>query len=401
MEETASTVPLSYSHSDATSPTIPLTLDEDGLENASVLDLQETPGRQRLDTDMEDNTGAEDVWPKLFSSPPSQSANANRHDLHFDVDRESLGNGVVSVGLDHHEDQSWSADDYAIDPGPQGNNDDDLDDEDPTTRYDSLADLDLAASLRSPEHGKATPLSLPIPSQASSHLELDLQEHPLVQSRSTLEPPGSSPIVSDGPARSPSPRAPEPACELSPPAAIDPELNKFRSARTFRTRTMLQLQPYTKERQAYEAALRKGGLKKGKRAVAAARDISEDEEDQEEEGQQSSSSEEDDPERIVIGETESSPRQNRKRKPVEILDIDRDEFYLQYGTQAIDDVFEDEAKLQSLARARRKAEKIERRKAREAAKARAEFEQMLHGDDENPGRDNELVRLHGYDSDCC
>lgn len=184
------------------------------------------------------------------------------------------------------------------------------------------------------------------------------------------------------------PRA-TPASYLAPPSPLpspasipaDPALEQFRTARTFRTRTKLQLQPYTKERQIYEAALRRGGLKKGKHAIASAREITPGEEDNgAEEGQMEPSSDafdEGDPERIVIGGTPPLSQERQPRPQKELIDTDFDEYFLQFGTpaNASDDLAA--TRLQKIARQRIKDQKAERRKKREEERQKKEFEALI------------------------
>ena len=192
-------------------------------------------------------------------------------------------------------------------------------------------------------------------------------------------PPSSSPVA----------LAADPALLHAPPALaipVDPALEQFRTVRTFRTRTTLQLQPYTRERQMYEAVLRRGGLKKGRNAIAPSKEISKSSEDEDEEAQQSSSSSASElaqraesAERIVIGNT-PPPKQKRRREPVPLTDADYDEYFLEHGSVADEDDPTAVKKLQKIARARLKAEKEERKKQRQAEKARREFERLIRSD---------------------
>lgn len=165
-----------------------------------------------------------------------------------------------------------------------------------------------------------------------------------------------------------------------PPARppVDPALARFQTARTFRTRTTLQLQPYTKERQIYEAALKRSGLKNGTRAVARAREISPSDEDREPEGPPSSSSAapQEDSERIIIGNT---PPQVVKpaRAPKELVDADFDEYFLEFGTPADEDDPSAASRLQRIARARLRLVKEENKRHREEAKKRRQFEKLM------------------------
>ena len=194
-----------------------------------------------------------------------------------------------------------------------------------------------------------------------------------------------------------------PSPKLPTPAPADPALEKFRTSRTFRTRTTLQLQPYTKERQIYEAALRRGGLKKGKRAIARERDISPSEEDDEPEGVDDTPSEADiDPERIVIGNT---PPERPRREPKKLVDADYDEYFMQFGESPQEDDPVAEQKLQKIARTRLRAQREEKRRRKEDEKMKREFERVLrdgqHGGDvaSNDGVRFSMNRTHQDSAD--
>ena len=198
-------------------------------------------------------------------------------------------------------------------------------------------------------------------------------------------PQSSSPVaLAADPALLHAPPALEPPRPLAIP--VDPALEQFRTVRTFRTRTTLQLQPYTRERQMYEAVLRRGGLKNCRNAIAPSKEISKSSEDEDEEVQQSSSSSASEvarhaesAERIVIGNT-PPPKQKRRREPVPLTDADYDEYFLEHGSVADEDDPTAVKKLQKIARARLKAEKEERKKQRQAEKARREFERLIRSD---------------------
>lgn len=196
--------------------------------------------------------------------------------------------------------------------------------------------------------------------------------------------PTSSPDALDLLTRPPAPRPPPPTPPEPEPVPaqqpdVDPALQQFRSARTFRTRTTLQLQPYTRERQLYEAVLRQGGLKKGKKAIAPVREISPSEEDNEDEAahQGSSGDMEVDPEQIVIGDTQTIPPRRRERSPVPLIEADYDEYYLRSGFAPEQEDENATQELQKIARLRLRTEKEEKRRAREAQKAKRDFERLI------------------------
>ncbi|WRT67980.1 uncharacterized protein IL334_004955 [Kwoniella shivajii] len=161
------------------------------------------------------------------------------------------------------------------------------------------------------------------------------------------------------------------------PLPADQALEQFRGVRTFRTRTVLQLQPYTKERQIYEAALKKGGLKKGKKAVAPSKEITQ-EEDEEDEARISDSSEasaaEEPPERIVIGNT---PPPKKHREPKKLIDADFDEYFFEHGSPADEHDPDHMRDLQKIARRRIRMQKEERLRSRQAEKENKEFERLM------------------------
>ncbi|WWD18663.1 hypothetical protein CI109_103116 [Kwoniella shandongensis] len=244
---------------------------------------------------------------------------------------------------------------------------------------------------QSPSSSPSRPPSQPL-------FDKDLPRHP--SKSPTPDPPrGSSPgaDLSDVfAAVAESTHAPPPPAPVSLPPA-DPALEQFRTARTFRTRTVLQLQPYTKERQIYEAALRKGGLKKGKKAIADAREITPNEEDKDEEGQVDESSEAsveavEASERIVIGNT---PPSKKARTPRALTDADYDEYFLEHGTAADETDPEVFQELQQIAKRRLRAAKEDRRRLKDAEREKKQFDRLMremHGEktgSEDSGREQE------------
>jgi len=186
-------------------------------------------------------------------------------------------------------------------------------------------------------------------------------------------PPASSPDAIDLLARrSPSltPLPDTPLVQSIP--AVDPALERFRGARSFRTRTTLQLQPYTRERLLYEAALRKGGLKTGKRAIGAPREISQpDNGDEQGSRAEPPSTDHTDPEAIVI---EPSPPPS---PPPTILEVDHDEYLFLHDKRISSEITEEENKeLVRIAKARLAAEKAERRRDRETKKMQKQLERF-------------------------
>jgi hypothetical protein len=187
---------------------------------------------------------------------------------------------------------------------------------------------------------------------------------------------------------------PETADRTTVPPA-DPALEQFRSARTFRTRTVLQLQPYTRERQIYEAALRRGGLKKGKHVIAPVKEIRADEEGDEEEAQSDPSleAETEAPDAIVIGGLlpRAAVQKTALREP--LVDADYDEFFLQFGKAADKEDEMDIRRLQKIARCRLRTAKKERRRRKEAERAKRAFERLMR-DRERAERESEEGREH-------
>ncbi|KIR32249.1 hypothetical protein I352_05483 [Cryptococcus deuterogattii MMRL2647] len=188
-------------------------------------------------------------------------------------------------------------------------------------------------------------------------------------------------IEAPAPPREPTPPPP------APPA--DPALEHFRTTRTFRTRTVVQLQPYTKERQIYEAQLRKGRIQaNNKRSAHRAKEVSQEDEDaaivsQSSEASVSESSEaeggsaNDEGERIVIGG--SADRPPKTRTPLPLVDADFDEYILAHGIAPdLDDMDEKTRKqLQKIARMRVRKEKGEERRASREERERKRFERVV------------------------
>lgn len=183
--------------------------------------------------------------------------------------------------------------------------------------------------------------------------------------------------------------APPPPREPTPPPPADPALEHFRTTRTFRTRTVVQLQPYTKERQIYEAQLRKGRIQaNNKRPAHRAKEVSQNDEDaaivsQSSEASVSESSEaeggsaNDEGERIVIGG--SADRPSKTRTPLPLVDADFDEYILAHGVAPdVDDMDEKTRKqLQKIARMRVRKEKEEERRVRREERERKRFERVV------------------------
>ncbi|WVQ85011.1 hypothetical protein IAT38_007175 [Cryptococcus sp. DSM 104549] len=237
----------------------------------------------------------------------------------------------------------------------------------------------------------------PSPSRFSTH-----NPSPLRTTHKPSNPAlvNSSPAVNLSPAfaaiaRS-SPAAPGPATSPFPDIPPDPELERFRTARTFRTRTVVQLQPYTKERQIYEAQLRKGGLKKARRPIpmGSGSHGAEDEDDPVAQARVSESSEatvsdsssaEEGPsaggtasgERIVIGNTPPPRVPRPARALIPLVDADFDEYHFAHGAAADETDDKCVRELQKIARKRVKAEKAERKREREAERERRRFERLV------------------------
>jgi hypothetical protein len=236
---------------------------------------------------------------------------------------------------------------------------------------------------------------------AVSQRSLDLQPRPSGQEDRV--PQTSSPDAIDllgmrSPSLTPLPDSPEPvrpAQPIPPPVesipAVDPALERFRGARSFRTRTTLQLQPYTRERLLYEAALRKGGLTKGKRAIGAPRDISQpDDGDDAARTDPPSTANQTDPEAIVI---QPSPPPRPAPKPVEILEVDYYEYYILHDKRidGRDADLEERKELERIAKSRLDSEKAERRRDRETRKMQKQLERFRR-EQERGDPDDETYR---------
>ncbi|KAL1413138.1 hypothetical protein Q8F55_000887 [Vanrija albida] len=169
---------------------------------------------------------------------------------------------------------------------------------------------------------------------------------------------------------------------VAPEPPLDPALLKFRSTRTFRTRTALQLQPYTRERAMYESVIRRGGTVRTKQRVghtdlAAIAVPREEEEDDSSSG--SEAEEETPPDAIVIGNTQNSPRARPIRKPKELVDADFDEYFLRFGHVADEEDEQAARRLQTIARERLRVERRAKKLERDAERARRQFEAHIAG----------------------
>lgn len=234
----------------------------------------------------------------------------------------------------------------------------------PSAPGDSSPALPSQASLLGlPSHGPPSlQLSVPVPSSSPDALDL------LAASNNVYNQPAVEPV----------PNASQPSIYSNAQDLVvdDPALLRFRSARTFRTRTALQLQPYTKEKQLYESVLRRGGLSKGRRGVAPASQVraaSDDENVDDSASLGAESSSDDDhvpPEAIVIGDT---PPTRPPRQPKQLIDDDFDEFYDKFGKTAIEEDELDQKRLQAIARIRLRAEREEKKQERAAERNRRAF----------------------------
>jgi len=204
---------------------------------------------------------------------------------------------------------------------------------------------------------------------------------------STRARPPPSPPATGGSQNTPQPAPAAPASEVSAPPQ-DPALLQFRITRTFRTRTALQLQPYTREKQLYERALQRGGLTKGKRAIAPAAVVAANRDTDTSDSADQSDPDDDTlpaPEAIVIGgtqererrERERKERRERRKKPV--TDEDLDEYFSRFGSIPDEEDDETAKRLQVIVRERLRAEKEKRRAARAAEATRRGFEALMAG----------------------
>lgn len=207
--------------------------------------------------------------------------------------------------------------------------------------------------------------------------------------------PTSSPDAIDllarrSPSLTPLPETMAPVRSIPPVESVpvDPALERFRGARSFRTRTTLQLQPYTRERLLYEAALRKGGLKTGKRAIGAPKEISQPDngDDYSASRGEPPSTDQTDPEAIVIEPTPPPP------PPPKILEIDYDEYYILHDRRIGPVVTEDEQEeLERIAKLRLDTEKAERRRERESRRMQKRLERFRR-EQERGDPDDETYR---------
>ncbi|KAL7420749.1 hypothetical protein Q5752_004701 [Cryptotrichosporon argae] len=159
------------------------------------------------------------------------------------------------------------------------------------------------------------------------------------------------------------------------------------------------LQPYTREKQAYERALRRGGLVAGKKAVAAPTEVRGDEDEDGDEGGGGAEGDEETQEHtpfdaIVIGATpaEPAPAVERRRKPVQLVDDDYDTFFFNTGRAVRDDDDDDMRALRRIAGDRVRADKEERRRIRKAERADRAFEQFVREKEGAPSSGDDAQR---------
>lgn len=154
--------------------------------------------------------------------------------------------------------------------------------------------------------------------------------------------------------------------------------------RGLRLRTALQKKPYTLEREQYEKILRKGGLQKGRRAVAPSAEVraaNDEAKSQEQEGDSTSSgSDATPPDAIVIGATQEQAAQlkaAKRREPKPLVDADYDDYLEEFGIMPDEEDDECQQRLQVIARKRLKKEKEVRRAERAAERTRKGFEALM------------------------
>lgn len=152
------------------------------------------------------------------------------------------------------------------------------------------------------------------------------------------------------------PQASSSPARVSPPP-LDPALYAFQAARTFRKRTAIQLQPYTREKLKYTETVRRGGRQ-------LIRELMHDDPDKAalkaQEAQQDSQFVEDasiDQDESLVDDPESLP--------VQPTDDDRQEFADLHGESPDDDF---DARLQAIAKARLRREAEEKRQKAKDAK---------------------------------
>ena len=233
-----------------------------------------------------------------------------------------------------------------------------------------------AASIRTPVKGQVSRHSQR-PDLSPFEVAARIAYHHTSDDYAEMQTAGAGPSRSPTPSRRPSQshasqhRAEAPLREES---AVDPALERFRTSRTFRTRTILQLKPYTREKQIYEAALRRGGVMTGKHAVAHPQSLSTDESSLSAAEEEVSSDLEGRDEDIVIGNTPppAAPRHRPQYRPTDL-----DEFLLRFGRTADVDDVNDVRKLMEVARDRRSADKEARKRARETRKAKKDFGELV------------------------
>ncbi|WVN90543.1 uncharacterized protein L203_105782 [Cryptococcus depauperatus CBS 7841] len=238
----------------------------------------------------------------------------------------------------------------------------------------------LHQSMRSPQRDEqlsASPLS------SLPHSEDGLPSHPVTHQTQNSSPPADLSAVFAAVAAHPSSQKSTPLPVPQP--EIDLALLQFRTGRTFRTRTIVQLQPYTKERQFYEAQLRKGRIdphartrehekvrqrqqemKKREKDKDDAMVSQSSEADVSESSEAEGASNNNRGERIVIGPS-VSPSRHRARNPVFLIDADYDEYFILHGYAPAPETERDaetENELRRIAKVRIRKEKAEQRQKR-------------------------------------
>lgn len=173
-----------------------------------------------------------------------------------------------------------------------------------------------------------------------------------------------APIVMAPRPLSPTHAASPPVPQLPPAILLDPALQDFQSTRTFRKRTALQLQPYTREKEKYTSIVRRGG----RRLI---QELMHDDPDQVALQIQRQQAEQDsqfvEGESLEKGEEDETLLDMSISPPVTPLNCDKEAYLKLYGEAAVNDLDE---RLQRLAKQRLKEE--EREKKRKAKQERLE-----------------------------
>jgi hypothetical protein len=335
-----------------------------------------------LDTDLRVEGNEGDVGAMVVGQEEEQEEQElDIYELELDSDQPMEGFETDDGGLkeEHNDQRTTGFNDMGGQALKLAEIDDELDKEHSGFGLVTDGDTGTPVEMTAAPQGQIKPLTAPVPSRPRFSASPD----PILHTPRTPTAHHSQHSHHSPPSQSMEPSRSIPIPSQSPSPVVvpaDPALEQFRTARTFRTRTKLQLQPYTSERQLYEAALRRGGLKHAKRPIPTEQESIPNEilpVNEERDAQSSGSEADEQPERIVIGGTPPLA------KLFDLVDADFDEYFLRFGRAAEEEDEEAMDALQGIARERLRAAKEARRKARDSRKAEKAFANLMRGREES------------------